>query len=98
MDDGEGRGAAALQDREHHRVLPVAPDQVGLRREAIVYVRDVAHLDERAVRGLDRKLVEIGEHRGAAVQRHVVLAHAHLYRARRQDHVLIEHRVHDVLR
>ncbi len=48
LKDGEQRGAAA-----------VLPHDIGLRREAVAHVADVADIDGRAVHHLDRKIVEL---------------------------------------
>ena len=47
-----------LQDRQQHAALAVGVDHVGLHREAVADVGDVADVDRRAVDRLDRQVVE----------------------------------------
>ena len=51
-----------LRQRQHHhqhRAVAVDMDDVGLRRIAVADGGDVAHIDHRAVDGLDRQVAEL---------------------------------------
>ena len=95
-DDVERRRAAVLQHREQHAARAVLADDVGLRREAVAHVGDVAQVGGRAAAGLHRQVVQAGDRLGRAVHAHRVLGRAELGRARRQDQVLQVDRVDDV--
>ena len=49
VDDVERRGVAGLQHGHQHRALAVDARDIGLRRVAVAHMRDVAHVDHRAV-------------------------------------------------
>ncbi len=65
-DDIERRGRARLQHHHQHRAVAVDVDDVGLRRIAVAHGRDVAHIDHRAVDGLDRQIAELVHLRAAS--------------------------------
>ena len=87
-DDVERRGVADLLDRQQRRALAVDADDVGLRREAVADVRDVADVDRVRADGLDRQIVQLLDRLRAGVQVDVVLGAADLRRAAGQDQVL----------
>ena len=45
VDDVERGGVAGLEDGQQHGALAVCAHDVGLRREAVAHVRDVADVD-----------------------------------------------------
>jgi hypothetical protein len=96
VDDVEGRRAAVLQGRQEHGALAVLPHDVRLHLEAVAHLGDVAQDDGRAADLLDREVVQRIDHFRAAVEADVVLALAHLERARGQDQVLEVDRLGDV--
>ena len=61
LDDVERRGAAGLEHAHQHAAVAVAAHDVGLRRVAVAHVRHVAHVDDAAVAGRDRQVVELGD-------------------------------------
>ena len=97
LDDVERRGAAGLEHAHQHGALAVEAHDVGLRRVAVAHVRDVAHVDDGAVAGRDRQVVELVDRLGAGVERDEVLAVADLLRAGRQDQVLRADGIGDVV-
>ena len=62
-DDVERGCAAGLVGGEQRAALAVLAHDVGLHLESVADVRDVAHVNHRAVDGLDRQVVQ-GIHRG----------------------------------
>ena len=56
---------AVLQDRHQHGPLALDVHHVGLRRVAVAHVGDVAHVDRRAVDGLDRQVADLVDELGA---------------------------------
>ena len=77
---------------------PSCAHDVGLRREAVAHVGDVADVDRAAADGLDRQVVQLRRRLRAAVQVDVVLERADLRGAGRQDQVLRVDRVDHVER
>ncbi len=88
LDDRQGRGAALLDHGEQHRSAAVLAHDVGLDRESVAHVRDVAHVDGGAVDDLDRELVERRHRVRAAVEAHPILLRPELHAAGRQGQVL----------
>ncbi len=72
-------------------------DDVDLRRVAVAHARDVANVDHRAVRRLDRQIAERVDRRGRVVELHRVFEAADLLRADGGDEVLRRERVRHVL-
>ena len=97
LDDVERRGAAGLEHAHQHATVAVAAHDVGLRRVAVAHVRHVAHIDDAAVAGRDRQVVELGDRLGIGVDGDEVLAVADLLRTGRQDRVLGVEGVGDVV-
>ena len=95
-DDVERRRAAVLQHREQHAARAVLAHDVGLRREAVAHVGDVAQVGRRAAARAHRQVVEAGDRVRRAVHPHRVLGVAELGGARGQDQVLQVDRVDDV--
>ena len=56
---GERGGVAGLENGEQRGAAAVLPDDIGLRREAVAHVGDVADVNGRAVHHLDRQIVEL---------------------------------------
>ena len=96
--DRQGRGRARLDHRQQHGALAVDVDDIGLRRAAVMHVGDVAHVDDRAIDGLDRQIVEGGDRGRRIVQIHRVFELADLLGADRGDQVLDRQGVDDVVR
>ncbi len=88
VDDVEGRGVAGLQHAHQHGALAVHAHDVGLRRIAVAHVRDVAHVDHRAVVRTDRQVVQILDLPRAGVQLDEIFEAADFLGARRQDQIL----------
>ena len=98
VDDGDGRRARLLQDREVRGAVAVDARDVLLDGEAVVDLRDVTQRDGGAAHRAERDLRELRHDVRAAVQEHVVVDGAHARRARGQDEVRAQKLVHDVLR
>ena len=96
-DDRQRRGRAVLEHLQQHRTIAVDMDDVGLRRIAVAHLRDVAHIDHRAVDGLDRQVAEVAELGGGVVELHRIFEGADLLAADRRDQVLRGERIGDVL-
>ena len=86
-----------LQDRQIDRALAVDVHDVGLRREAVAHMADIADGDRHAVEHADRQRVEALHRRGAGVELHVVGAVADPRRAGGHDHVGRLQRGHHVV-
>ena len=97
VDDRQRGGAAVRQDRQQRRVAAVTPHEVRLRIEPVVHERDIGDGHHGAVRVPDGDPVQLTQDLGAAVDGDVVLARADLRRARRQDDVLGQERIADIL-
>ncbi|MET3154491.1 hypothetical protein ABIF34_001516 [Bradyrhizobium japonicum] len=96
-DDIERRGRARLQHHHQHRAVAVDMNDVGLRRIAVTHGRDIAHIDHRAVDGLDREVAELVDFQRRVVELDVVFEGADLLGAYRRDQVLRSQRIGDVL-
>ena len=96
--DRQGRDSHGLDHRQKHGVLSVDVDDVGLRWASVMHVGDVPHIDDGAVDGLYRQIVEGGDVGGRCVQIDRVLESADLLGAHRGDEVLDRQRVDDVVR
>ncbi|ARF88207.1 uncharacterized protein BCN122_II1464 [Burkholderia cenocepacia] len=94
--DLERRRVAAFQDRDEHAALAVLAHDVGLRREAVADRRHLAQVGRRAVDGLDRQVVDVGDGIGGRVRVDPVFGLAHLRGAGRQHEILRVDRVDDV--
>ena len=79
-------------------MAPVAPHQVRLRLEPVVDKRDITDIHRCPIHVADGDVVQFVQDLRAAIHRDVVLAHSYLRRAGRQDDVLINDRIADVLR
>ncbi len=88
LDDVERGGVADFQDAEQGAALPVAADDVGLRREAVAHVRHVVHVDGGVAGGLDRKIVEFLDRLRTGVETDVIFELADFRGAGGQDQVL----------
>ena len=73
LHDIERGGAAGFQNADQHAALPVPPDDVGLRREAIADIRHVANVDGRVADHLDREIVDLRDASSGwrSVRRHI---------------------------
>src|SRR5207302_383762 len=89
VDHAQGGGSLALEDGHQHRPPPVAADNVGLHRVAVVDVGDVFDVDRDAVNGANRDVVEGRDQVRTAVELDVVLRGAHLRGAGGDDQVLV---------
>ena len=96
--DRQGRRAAVAQDRQQRGVAPVAADKVRLGTEPVVNERDIADVHHGPIRVADGNVVQLIQKLRAAVGRDVVLAGPDLRGAGRQDDVLSQNRVGDILR
>ena len=67
-----------------------------LRNESIVNGSDILHVDRGAVNRLDRKVVEVGKNRRAAVQPHRILGRRKFRSSSRKDEVLKIQGVRDI--
>ena len=88
LHDVERRGRAVLQDVHQHRALTVVAHDVRLRLEAVVHLRDIAHVDGPGARRADREVVQLGDGLRTAVQSDVVFELTDLRGTRGQDEVL----------
>ena len=84
----ERGGIAGLEHGEQRAAPAVLPHDVGLRREAVAHVGDVAQVDGGVADHLDRQVVQLRHRAGGRVQAHVVLELADLGGAGRQHQVL----------
>ena len=88
LDHVDRRGASVLEHAEQRSLLAIQLHDIGLRRVAVADLCDVADEDGRTVGLLDRKIVELVQEAGAAVEQHIVFAVANLDRARGKDDIL----------
>ena len=72
-------------------------DDIGLRRIAVAHLRDIAHIDHRAVDGLDRQVAERGELGGRVVELDGIFESADFLGADRRDQILRRQGIGDVL-
>ena len=96
VDDVERRGAAVLQHRQQHAARAVVAHDVGLRREAVAHLGDVAQIGDGAVHRAHRQVVQARDGVGEPFMPTVYSVGADLRRARGQDQVLRVDRVDDV--
>ena len=96
--DRQGRRAAVAEDGQQGGVAAVAPHEVRLRIEPVVDVCDVPDRHRGSVHVADGDLVQVPQEFRAAVDRDVVLTRPDLRRAGRQDDVLGQDRIRQVLR
>ena len=98
VDDVQRGGAAVFLYRGQHRVPPVYPHHVLLRRISVAHMRHVAQQDSHAIDRLDRQVVQFIQHVRAGIEFYVVLVTPHLFGAGRDDQVLRQDRGSHVLR
>ena len=67
-----------------------------MRGKAVAHVSDFAHVDRRAIDGLDREIVKFLDGLRAAIHLHVVLKGAELCSAGRENQVLRTDGVDDI--
>src|SRR6185312_14470433 len=87
-DDVEGRGATSFQNRKQSRALTVDTNDVSLRRRAVTNVSHVTYINDRAIHGAYRKIVELLHGPRTAVEIDVIFKRTDLGGAGRQDQVL----------
>ncbi len=87
--DIQRRGVPRFQHRHQRSALPIGTDDIGLGREAVANMCNVANKDGSAVDHLDWRVIQFVNFVRAAVDLDVVLELPHLGRARWQDQVLI---------
>ena len=97
FDDRDGRSAAHLQHRHQGATLAIHVHDVGLRREAVPNVGHVAHIDGRAIDGLDREFVQFRDGLRIAVHLDLVFQRTDLSRAGGENQILRAERIHDVV-
>ncbi len=95
--DRQGRGAAVAQDGKQGGVAPVAPHQVRLGIKPVVDERDLSDIHHRPIHVADGDVVQVVQDHRAAIERDIVLARPDLRRTGRQDDVLGQDRIGDVL-
>ncbi len=88
--DNIERGAfAGFEDRDERAALAIQADDVGLRREAVAHVGDVADINGGVADLLDGKIVHLFDLLGAGVEIHVVFELADFGGAGGQNQVLL---------
>ena len=93
LDDVDGGRARTFQNGKQRGANPILRDNVGLHREAIAHLGDVADVNHRAVHLLDRQIVQDLQDLGAGVEPHIVFAVADLLCAGWEDDILHVDRV-----
>ena len=85
-------------DRHQGGALAVDAHDVGLRREAVAHMGDVANVDHGVPDGLDGQIIEFARRSAGCRWLHVVFVGADLGGARGKDQVLRADGVHDIVR
>src|SRR5207248_9768626 len=96
VDDIERGGFAGAGDSHEHTAVAVGAHDVVLDGEAVADLRDIFYIYGRAVNGLDRQVVQLGELERAAVDLNVIFGFGELGGAGGKDQVLQSQRIGDV--
>ena len=96
VDDVERGGLAGARHGHQNAAASVGADDIGLHRKAVAHLRDVLHIDGRAVHGLDGQVVQFVEHQRAAVDPDLIFGLRQLGGARGQNQVLQVQGIRDV--